>query len=97
MLEWGIFIAGIYVFVALTAYAWHGKAKVYEWPIEIGPIAGGFEIFTYQVAIGISIRWWSCLRTPALRLYLGPFKLWLYVMRAGIGGSGATSRRSTWR
>ena len=53
--------------------------KVYEWPLKCGPVVGGFEIFTYQLALGISIRWWSCLNTPALRLYIGPFKLWLYI------------------
>lgn len=56
--------------------------KVYEYPIEWRKIAGGFEFFTYQLAFGISIKWWTCLKTPCLRLYFGPFKLWLYIKRS---------------
>ena len=34
----------------------------------------GFTILIYQLAIGISLRWWE--NGPAFRLYLGPFKIW---------------------
>jgi len=49
--------------------------RVYESPISIGPVLGGIELFLYQLAMGISLRWWHT--GPALRLYFGPFKIWL--------------------
>ncbi len=49
--------------------------RVYELPISIGPILGGIEFFPYQIALGISFRIWCT--GPALRLYFGPFKIWL--------------------
>lgn len=37
---------------------------------------GGIQFFSYQLAFGITLRWWE--HGPAFRLYVGPFKLWLY-------------------
>ena len=51
--------------------------KVYEKNFEIGKIYGGLEFFTYQLAFGASIRYLDCLESVMVRLYLGPFKLWL--------------------
>ena len=60
-----------------------GYKRVYELPISIGPILGGIELFLYQLAIGISLRWWE--GGPALRLYFGPFKFWLSLSFTKIG------------
>jgi len=54
--------------------------KVHELPIEFGSrVVGGLALIPYQVAIGLSLRWWCT--GPAIRLYLGPLKLWLSVIR----------------
>ncbi len=45
-------------------------------------VTGGATFFPYQLALGLSVRWMSCLSGPAIRLYLGPFKLWMGVWPA---------------
>jgi len=45
---------------------------------------GEFELFIYQFALGISIRYLSCDDMGWMfRLYLGPLKLW-FNLRRGI-------------
>ena len=45
-----------------------------------GPFVGGFTFFPYQLALGISIRFWfSLFGFTAIRLYLGPFKFWCFL------------------
>lgn len=41
----------------------------------------GFQIYPYQLALGISLRWWDS--GPAFRVYLGPLKVWGYLRHAG--------------
>ena len=53
-----------------------------EYNFTIGRWFGGFELLPYQIALGISGRRWST--GPALRLYFGPFKLWLTRHNKGI-------------
>ncbi len=57
---------------ATTNLATHHMTR--EWPINIGPVTGGLTLFPYQLALGASIRWGQF---RAIRIYLGPFKLWL--------------------
>ena len=40
---------------------------------------GGFTFFPYQFALGGSVRYLCCLHSFMLRLYLGPFKVWVNV------------------
>jgi len=51
--------------------------KVYEYQINTKHVFGGLELFTYQLAFGISFRILICDYSFMLRLYFGPFKLWL--------------------
>lgn len=48
-----------------------------EYELKKGPLFGGLVIFPYQIAFGFSVGFWPCVGAPRLRLYLGPFKLWL--------------------
>ena len=47
-----------------------------ELNFSVGPFMGGLTFFPYQLAVGISVRCWSCF-APAIRVYIGPFKFWL--------------------
>lgn len=49
--------------------------KVKEYEINFGRWFGGFTVFDYQIAFGMSVRRWCT--GPAIRIYFGPFKLWL--------------------
>lgn len=55
--------------------------KVKEIPLHIGPFFGGFQIIPYQMAFGISAQYLKCYGGRLLRLYFGPFKLWLDLKR----------------
>jgi hypothetical protein len=48
-----------------------------EWRIDTRHFFGGFTLFNYQLAFGMSLRWWET--RPAMRFYFGPFKLWFTV------------------
>lgn len=41
-----------------------------------GPFMGGFTFYPYQVALGMSLRYWPCLYAPSIRIHVGPFKVW---------------------
>jgi len=47
--------------------------------IELEWKHGGFVIFPYQFALGLSLRYWSCLAAIAIRIYCGPFKIWFSI------------------
>jgi hypothetical protein len=53
------------------------KDKTYEYPISIKPFYGGIELFTYQLALGLSLRLFE--GSIMLRLYFGPIKIWLTI------------------
>lgn len=38
---------------------------------------GGIDFYFYQLAFGVSLRWWNC--GPVFRIYLGPLKFWFYI------------------
>jgi hypothetical protein len=37
---------------------------------------GGAAFYPYQIALGMSLRYWPCLFAPSIRVHIGPFKLW---------------------
>jgi len=47
--------------------------------IEYSFLNGGLQIYFYQFALGLSLRYWSCLGAIAIRIYIGPFKLWFSI------------------
>jgi len=53
------------------------KAIAPEIDFKWGCIWGGIGFYTYQLALGITVRYWPCLKMPTLRLHLGPFKFWI--------------------
>ena len=57
-------------------------SRVREKLFEAGPVFGGLAFFPYQLAMGLSVRWWPCIFTPSIRLYIGPFKLWVCTIYA---------------
>lgn len=42
-------------------------------------IDGEFELFPYQIAFGISLRYLSCLKSLSFRFYFLVFKLWFNI------------------
>ena len=55
---------------------WTARTKDIDF--KIGHLGGGITLFPYQLALGISFRYWHCVFAPALRIYFGPIKVWLY-------------------
>ena len=47
-----------------------------EWNFSLGPFMGGFTLYPYQLALGISVQYWRCIFAPSIRVHLGPFKVW---------------------
>ena len=53
-------------------------SRARECDFHWGPFGGGLTFFPYQLAFGVSLRYWASIYAPALRVYAGPLKLWLY-------------------
>ena len=60
--------------MAKDDFVWY---SAHEWFWGNSRAGIGITVFPYQLAVGLSLRWWE--RGPALRLYLGPLKAWAYV------------------
>ena len=41
-------------------------------------LGGGVTFYSYQVALGITLRYWPDLFAPTVRVHFGPFKVWVY-------------------
>jgi len=54
------------------------KAK--EYTIDFWRFYGGITLYPYQFSLGLSIRYWPCISTPAFRLYIGPLKFWICLL-----------------
>lgn len=48
------------------------RAREFDW--VFGPFIGGFTIYPYQIAVGMTLRYWD---GPMIRVHLGPFKGWI--------------------
>lgn len=53
--------------------------KAIQWDKHFSRVGGGFDFYPYQIAFGISLRYWPCFSGPAFRVYFGPIKIWGYV------------------
>lgn len=53
--------------------------KCHQWDFTIGRLCGGLGFYTYQLALGVSLRYWKCTGTPSIRIHFGPLKLWVGV------------------
>jgi len=53
------------------------KALEWEYHGRLGGI--GLTFYPYQIALGISLRYWSCIFAPAFRIHILCFKLWGYL------------------
>jgi len=51
--------------------------RVYEFNFEGKRTIGGIQLYPYQLAFGLSLRFLSCINSFMFRLYLGPIKLWI--------------------
>jgi len=47
--------------------------------IELDFKDGGFQIYPYQLAVGCSFKYLSCIKAVMFRFYIGPFKLWFNI------------------
>ena len=54
-------------------------SRARDWDFTWGPFMGGFTFYPYQLALGITVRYWRCIFAPAIRIHLGPFKFWCCV------------------
>ena len=48
-----------------------------------GPFVGGITWYPYQIAIGVSLRYWPCIFAPTIRIHIGPIKIWLAIILGG--------------
>ncbi|KKL59689.1 hypothetical protein LCGC14_2212800 [marine sediment metagenome] len=51
-------------------------SRARDWDFDFGRFIGGLTFYPYQFAVGISIRYWSCILAPSIRVHIGPFKVW---------------------
>lgn len=58
-------------------------AKAQEWDYFGDRICCGATIYPYQLAFGVSVRYWPCLFMPNVRVHFGPLK----TERFSAGGS----------
>ena len=49
------------------------------WEFKVWRIGGGFTLYPYQFALGITFRYWPCIFAPAIRIHIGPFKFWAFI------------------
>ncbi len=49
--------------------------RAYEVDFEVFGICGGIKLYAYQIALGLSVRWWPAVR---IRGYIGPIEFWAY-------------------
>ena len=54
--------------------------KVKDWDFKLGCFGGGITLYPYQLALGITFRYWPCIFAPNIRIHVGPFKLWFYIV-----------------
>ena len=54
-------------------------SRARDWDFTWGPFIGGFTFYPYQLALGVTVRYWRCIFAPAIRIHLGPFKFWCCV------------------
>lgn len=50
--------------------------KAIDLDVSAGPFIGGVTFYPYQVAFGVSLRYWPCLFAPAFRIHVLCFKVW---------------------
>ena len=54
------------------------RAQAHDLDFHWGRLGGGFTFYPYQLAFGVSLRYWPCIFAPTIRIHVGPFKFWLY-------------------
>lgn len=52
-------------------------AKARDWDVYCRYIDGGITFYPYQIAFGITFRYYPHIFHPSIRLHIGPIKLWL--------------------
>ena len=54
-------------------------SRAREWFGATGPVGGGITFYPYQLAIGVTVRYWPRVFAPTIRLHIGPIKIWGYM------------------
>ncbi len=50
-------------------------SRVREAIVDWGRFTFGAAVYPYQIALGVSLRYWPCIFAPSIRIHIGPFKL----------------------
>lgn len=50
-----------------------------DWDFDFWRFMGGITFYPYQIALGLTLRYWPCIFAPAVRAHVGPFKFWLTI------------------
>ena len=50
-------------------------SRVREVIVDWGLFTFGVAVYPYQIALGVSLRYWPCIFAPSIRVHIGPFKL----------------------
>ena len=50
-------------------------SRVREVVVDWGRFTFGAGVYPYQIALGVSLRYWPCIFAPSIRVHIGPFKL----------------------
>ena len=57
-----------------------GMSRARDWDWRCGRFVGGFTFYPYQIALGMTIRYWPCIFAPSIRIHIGPFKIWVAIL-----------------
>ncbi len=55
-------------------------SRARDWDWEWWRFMGGFTFYGYQIAVGMTLRYWPGIFAPSLRIHIGPFKAWICVL-----------------
>jgi hypothetical protein len=75
-----VILIAVGVVIGVTSRALRLPAKARDWDFNWKGFGGGFTWYPYQFAFGFSVRYWPCLHAPSIRIHLGPFKFWCYLV-----------------
>jgi hypothetical protein len=51
-------------------------SRARDWDFEFKHLIGGLTFYPYQLAVGMTIRYWPNVFAPSIRIHIGPFKVW---------------------
>ncbi len=55
------------------------KGKIKSIQLDKQKWGVGLDFYVYQIDLGFRLKYWADIHTLALRVYLGPLRVWGYV------------------